>query len=117
MVMADGIISAKELEKMYCIGRDNYNLTPEEISQCVLSAGTSFIAPEDMEDCISILYELAEIAWADGGIDDTEKTLLSRYAIRLGYKEENADGIADYMLQQVKNGKSKEEVIKQIVNF
>lgn len=116
MVMADGVIEAKELETLYRIGRDCYHLTPEEINRNVVSAGTSFVAPDRMEDRITILYEMAEIAWADGVIDNTEKSLLSRYAIRLGFKEENADGIAEFMLQQVKDGISKEIVVQQIVN-
>lgn len=116
MVMADGVVEAKELETLYRIGRENYHLTPEEINQYVLSAGTSFVAPNRLEERVSILYELAEIAWADGQIDDTEKSLLTRYAIRLGFKKENADNIADFMLEQVNNGISQDDVIKQIVN-
>lgn len=116
MVMADGIVEAKELETLYRIGRENYNLTAEEINKNVVSAGTSFVAPDKMEDRVSILYEMAEIAWADGKIDETEKSLLARYAIRLGFKEENAIGISDYMLQKVKDGISQKEVITEILN-
>ena len=116
MVMADGIVEAKELETLYRIGRENYQLTPEEINKTFVSAGTSFVAPSKKEDRISILYEMAEIAWADGEIDETEKSLLARYAVRFGFKEENAMGIAEFMLQQVKDGVKQEDVIKQIIN-
>lgn len=116
MVIADGIVEAKELETLYRIGRESYKLSPEEINSYVVSAGSSFIAPDKMEDRISILYEMAEIAWADGVIDKTEKDLLSRYAIRLGFKDENAEDIAEFMLQQVKDGISKNEVIESIIN-
>lgn len=116
MVMADGVVEAKELETLYRIGRENYHLTPEEINKNVVSAGTSFVAPDKMEDRISILYEMAEIAWADGEIDETEKSLLARYALRFGFKEENADGIAEFMLLQVKDGVPQTEVINLILN-
>lgn len=116
MVMADGVVEAKELETLYRIGRENYHLTPEEINKNVVTAGTSFVAPDKIEDQISVLYEMAEIAWADGKIDKTEKSLLARYAIRLGFKEENAEGIADFMLQQVREGVSQKEVINQVLN-
>ena len=59
---------------------------------------------------------MSEIAWADGKIDKTEKSLLASYAVRFGFKEENANDIADYLLQQVKNGMSKEDVINTIIN-
>lgn len=116
MVIADGIVEAKELETLYRIGRDNYHLTEEEINKYVFSAGTSFVAPNKIEERISILYEMAEIAWADGKIEETEKALIIRYAIRLGFKEENAEGICEYMLQQVKDGISQKKVISQILN-
>jgi len=116
MVIADGVVEAKELETLYRIGRENYHLTSEEINKNVVTAGTSFVAPEKMEDRISILYEMAEIAWADGIIDDTEKSLLAKYALRLGFQEENADDIAEYMLHQVKEGVTLAEVINQILN-
>lgn len=116
MVMADGIIEAKELETLYRIGLEYYHLPPEDINKNVVSAGTSFIAPERIEDRISILYQMAEIAWADGEIDETEKSLLARYAVRLGFKEENADSISEYMIQQVHEGMSLDAVINQIKN-
>lgn len=116
MVMADGVVEAKELETLYRIGRENYKLTPEEINNTVVSAGTSFVSPSQIEDRLSILYQMAEIAWADGEIDKTEKSLLRKYAVRLGFREENADRIADFMLSQVLNGVSLDETVKTIVN-
>lgn len=115
MVMADGIVSAKELETLYRIGRENYGLSTEEINKAIVSSGTSFLVPEEAEEKVRILYEMAEIAWADGDIDPTERNLLRRYATRLGFMEENAEAIADFMLQQVKEGKSFEEVKQAIV--
>lgn len=116
MIVADGVVKAKELETLYRIGLETYKLTPEEINKYVVSAGSSIVVPDKMEDRVSILYEMAEIAWADGVIDKTEKDLLSRYAIRLGFKDENAGDIAEFLLQQVKEGISKEEVINSIIN-
>ena len=116
MVMADGVVEAKELETLYRIGQENYYLTPEEINQTVVSAGSSFVAPDNMAERIGILYEMAEIAWADGRIDDTERSLVARYAVRLGFKEENAENIMKFMFQQVKDKVGKEETIKEIMN-
>ena len=59
---------------------------------------------------------MAEIAWADGRIDDTERSLVARYAVRLGFKEENAENIMKFMFQQVKDKVGKEETIKEIMN-
>lgn len=117
IVMADGIVSAKELEALYRIGRERYHISSEEINKAIISSGTSFIVPEDIEERIRILYEMAELAWADGEIDQTEKVLLRRYTIRFDFMEENADAIVEFLLQQIKANKSFDEVIKTIINL
>lgn len=116
MVMADGIVDAKELGVLYSIGRENYHISAEDINKAVTSAGTSFVAPEKITDRIGILYEMAEIAWADGKIDEMEKSLLSRYAVRLGFKKENATDIADFILEEVKKGTRLEQIIDAVDN-
>lgn len=116
MVMADGIVEAKELEVLYRIGRENYNISPEEINKMIVSAGPSFSLSTKMEDKISILYEMSEIAWADGEIDESEITLLERYAIKFGFKKDNSRKIAEFMIQNVKDGIKLPEVIKMIKN-
>lgn len=116
MVISDGIVESKELEVLYRIGQENYQLSPEDITRYISSVGTSYTAKDDVETQITILYEMAEIAWADGVIDEAEKSLLARYAIRFGFEKENAEAIADFMFEQIKNGTSKESVINQILN-
>lgn len=115
MVISDGIVESKELETLYRIGQENYHLSPEDITKYISSVGTSYSVNDNIETQIGILYEMAEIAWADGVIDDSEKRLLSRYAVRFGFAKENADAIADFMLEQVKNGVSKTDVINLII--
>lgn len=116
MVLADGVVEAKELEKLYQMGIESYHLTPDEINKYIISAGTSFVKPDNKRDCIGILYEMATIAWADNIIDDTEKALLARYALYFGFNEENVDAIAEFIIQQVHEGVSKENLISKILN-
>lgn len=114
MVLADGIIEANELEVLYRIGRENYGLAPTEILEAVRDGGTSFRNPEDLKGKIRILYDMAQIAWADGTIDESERQLLKKYVTRLGFMEQNVDGITDFILQNVGDGKSFEEIICNI---
>ncbi len=116
MILADGIVSAQELETLYRIGQEKYQLSLEEINQYVLSAGTSFVVPESVEDRIRVLYQIAEIAWADEVIDPTERKLLKRYVLRLGFLEDNADDITELLLSSVQEGISVEEILSTINN-
>ena len=115
MVMADGVVEARELEVLYRIGRENYHITAEEINNMIVTAGSSFTAPTRMEDRISILYEMAEIAWADGVIEESEVVLLARYAVRFGFKEENSRKIAEFMIKQVQEGVKLSDVVKMVL--
>ncbi|MDE6498653.1 MAG: TerB family tellurite resistance protein [Muribaculaceae bacterium] len=114
MVLADGVIDANELQALYRIGTDGYGLSQKEIMDAISSSGTSFSIPDSLEGKITLLYDMAQIAWADGEIDSTERSLLEKYAVRCGFQEENAQAIADYMLQSVQDSHSVEEVINQI---
>lgn len=116
MVLADGVVDVKELEVLYRIGRVNYQLTPDEINKMIVGAGTSVPVFESFDDKIELLYQMAEIAWADGKIEDTERNLMKKYAIRFGFIEENVPGIIDFLLEKAKNGVPPQDVINEIKN-
>lgn len=111
MVVADGVIDVQELETLYRIGNEQYGLTKEQINQAIVSNGSSFIVPESIEAKIQFLFNLATIAWADGVLEDTEKELMHKYVLRLGFKKENIDLISNFIFDSVKTGKSIEETI------
>lgn len=114
MVLADGIIDARELETLYRIGTEQYGLTQEEITATVRDAGTSFIMPTELSDKIRFLYNMAQIACADGEIDNTEIDLMKRYIRKMNFAEENINAIADYMFDSVKEGKSINSILMHI---
>ena len=116
MVLADGIIDAKELETLYRIGTEQYGLTQDEITATVRDAGSSFIIPTTLEGKVRFLYNLAEIAYADGVIDHTEVELMKLYIAKMGFEDQNIDGIADFLFHAAKDGKKTEDVIKCIID-
>ncbi|MBD5365875.1 MAG: TerB family tellurite resistance protein [Muribaculaceae bacterium] len=104
MILADGVIDASELEMLYKIGTENYNLTVAEITQTVRDAGSSFVVPKKLSDKITLLYELTQIAWADGTIDPAEIELLKKYTLKMGFDDNNVDDIVTLLIDSVKNG-------------
>lgn len=111
MILADGVIDAKELEMLYKIGTDNYGLTQDEITCTVRDTGTSFVVPQSISDKITLLYELTQIAWADGTIDPSEIQLLRKYTQKMGFDEDNVNAIVDLLIQNVKEGVSADDFI------
>ena len=114
MVMADGIVHPKEMETLYRIGIEHYGLSEEEINEGVKSAGVSSVIPELPEERISVLYEMAVIAWADGELEDSERNMLRRYAPMYGVNEESIDELVDFLLDQAKKNVDEKDVIKQL---
>lgn len=114
MVMADGIVHPKEMETLYRIGTKTYGLTLEEITESVKSSGISSAIPELPEERISMLYEMALIAWADGEVENSERNLLRRYASRYGIAEQQIDHLVDYLLGKAKDNASVEDVLNEL---
>lgn len=114
MILADGVVDSRELETVYRIGRENYGLSAEEIMSTVRDSGTSFILPETIGEKVELLYQMGEIAWADGEIEESEKSLMRRYASRMGFEDENLDGIISYILDKVNGNVPVSEVIKEV---
>ncbi len=114
MVLADGVIDARELETLYKIGVEQYGLTQEAITSIVRNAGTSFVMPATLPDKIRFLYNMAQIAYADGEIDSTEEDLLKKYIAKMGFEDENINGIAEFMFNSVKENISVNDIINQI---
>lgn len=115
MVMADGIIDAREMEVLYRIGREEYGLSPREIDLAIRESGIPFQCPEDVEDKIRLLYQMAEIAYSDNNVDESERSLICKYARYMGFLKENVEGIADYLLEQAKNNTPASDVINNIM--
>lgn len=57
MILADGIIDAREMETLYRIGREEYGISQKEIDLAIKESGTPFHCPEDLPGKISFLYQ------------------------------------------------------------
>ena len=117
MLLADAEVHPKELELLYQIGREKGGFTEEEIQLALFSPNT-LISLDSLsdDDRIEYLYNLSRIAWADGRIDDKEKNILQDASKRLGFADENAEAISDFLLEEAKENKSFEEVLQTIKN-
>ncbi|MCM1318551.1 MAG: TerB family tellurite resistance protein [Bacteroides sp.] len=115
MVLADGIVEAAELETLHRIGKECYGLTPEEIASFCVGA-TPLILPEQIEEKIDFLYQLAQIAVCDGRVDDSERKLLERYALKMSFVSENIPQIIEFLLEKAENDIPSKQVISEILN-
>ncbi len=115
MVLADGVIDQRELETLYRIGIENYGFTPEQIAACIHDSGTSFILPTRLEEKISLLYQMAIISVCDDDVDDAEISVFNRYALKMGFKEENLAGMREFLYGQARDKVPQEIVVDTIL--
>ena len=114
MILADGVIDSRELETVYRIGRETYGLTEDEILTAIRDSGTSYELPVILNEKIELLYQLGEIAWADGRIEESEKDIMRKYALQMDFDSANIDAIVDYILDKVEHKVPLSEVIKEV---
>lgn len=113
MMLADSSIDPLELKTFYELG-EKRGLLKEEINEYVLSVNTTRNVPTNLNDKVSLLYDLAQIVWADGKIDEAEISLMKKFCQRMNFKDENIDKIVGFVLEEVKNGVSEEELLRKI---
>jgi uncharacterized tellurite resistance protein B-like protein len=70
--------------------------------------------PENLNEKITYLYQLSEMIWADGKVDDNERSTLNKYVKLFKFKEENADELTEYLLSAVENKISLANVLKEL---
>lgn len=117
MMLTDAEVHPNELELLYEIGTEKGGISENEIQQAIFSPNT-LVSLENLndEERTEYLYNLSRIAWADGKIDTKEKETLMEASKRLGFANENAEVISEFLLQQAKEKKTFEEVLQTIKN-
>jgi len=117
MLLADAEVHPNELEMLYQIGKEKGGISEQEIQEAVFSPNT-FVSLESLSDNdrIEYLYNLSRIAWADGKIDNKEKDVMQEASRRLGFAEENVAEISEFLLDQAKDKKTFEDILKTIKN-
>ena len=113
MALSDTDFDPREAELLYKIGLE-HGLNKSVIDEIVVTSGLRPVIPQTLEEKVSYLYDLARMAWADGVIEDEERIVLKKYVLRFGFEVNNADGIVDYLLDSVENGKTLEQLYNEI---
>lgn len=115
MIISDSEVHPKELELLYQLGKDK-GISEQEIQAAVFSPNNLF-STESLSDDekITYLYNMAQIAWADGRLDDKEKETLHNTCKRFGFAEEYVAEISDFLLTLAEKKKTINEVL-QIIN-
>ncbi|OPC21839.1 hypothetical protein BAX95_17210 [Elizabethkingia meningoseptica] len=116
MAICDDNFSSLELKMLYRFAEER-GITSKNLDEILMNpVDTKNALPHTLEDKVDYLYDLVLMIWADHQVDDNERSALEKYIKLFGFVEENVPAIADYLLEAVKNGKTKSDILYELQN-
>ncbi|MYY26936.1 hypothetical protein [Elizabethkingia anophelis] len=116
MALSDDDFSLAELKMLYKIAEER-GVPAKSLDEILLSpVNTRNILPQTIEEKIAYLYDLVLMILSDGRIDINERIALEKYIRLFGFTEENISAIAEYLLEAIRNGKTKNDILHEIQN-
>lgn len=113
MAMTDGDFSPTEWKMLYEFARER-DIPKNELDQILLSTTGTIDIPEGVETRIEYLYDLTRMIWADGEVTTDERETLIKYVRKFQFDDENVVQLADCLIQKVKEGISKAELLLEL---
>ncbi len=87
LAKADGHLHEDEQELLYRLG-EQYGLKEKQINQIIISQKEhELFVPDSDEDKLKQLYDIAQMVYADGVVDDNEVAFCENVVDRFGYKK------------------------------
>lgn len=113
MAMTDGDFSPLEWKMLYEFAEER-NISKEELDKILLSTTGNLEVPESIEQKLEYLFDFARMIWADHFVSDDERVTLKKFCRKFGFLEENIEELSEYLIESVKEGKTKSDIIKEL---
>lgn len=114
MALADGNFDVLELQMLYQFANER-GIPNSELDKLFLSPSNHDAQiPRDLNTRIEFLYDLTCMIWADKIVTDDEYNTLIKYCKKFEFLEENVEELANYLIQCVKDGVKKQDIINQL---
>lgn len=97
--------------KLYRLGKEKFGLSEEAINSLILEDAAQMPTYDSQAQCIGLLYEMAQIAWSDFDLDQSELDLLYSYARHFGIVEEAIQPTIDFLIDCAKKDMTEDSVI------
>ncbi|MBM7418275.1 MULTISPECIES: hypothetical protein [Chryseobacterium] len=116
MAICDDDFSALELKMLYKCAEER-GISSKNLDEILLNPiNLKSLMPQTIEEKVDYLYDLTVMIWADGIVSPNEYSAMQKYVLMFGFLEENVIAIVDYMIEAVKIGKNKSEILYELKN-
>ena len=115
LARVDGKVDERELKLLSRIAK-KLSLTPEQVTEVLENPEDYPMIPpvSRLERCERFI-QFVEMTNVDGHIDPNEESLIGKYGIALGFKEDEINIIEPVVIQEVKGNKESEEIMAMIL--
>ncbi len=113
MAMTDGDFSPSEWKMLYEFAEER-GVPRYELDSILLQTTGKIEIPSTVGQRVEYLYDLARMIWADGKVTDDELSTLKKYCRKFEFEEDNIAELADYLIESVRTGKTKEEILSEL---
>lgn len=113
MAMTDGDFSPSEWKMLYEFAEER-GVPRDELDRILLETTGKIEIPKTIVERVEYLYDLSRMIWADGKVTEDELTTLKKYCRKFEFEEENISELADYLIESVRVGKKKEEILSEL---
>ena len=116
MAICDDDFSALELKMLYKCAEER-GILSKNLDEILLNPiNLKSLVPQSIEEKIDYLYDLTIMIWADGIVSPNEYSAMQKYVLMFGFLEENVTAIVDYLIEAVRIGKNKSEILYELKN-
>lgn len=116
MAICDDNFSSLELKALYKSAEER-GISQKNLDEILLNPiNSKIVIPESIEEKVDYLHDFTVMIWADGEVSPNERTSLEKYVLMFGFIEENVPQIVDYLIDSVKEGKSKTDIFNDLKN-
>lgn len=116
MAICDDDFSPHELKMLYKTAEER-GISSKKLDEILLNPiNSKSLIPETIEEKVEYLFDLTVMIWADGVVTENELSALNKYVALFGFMEENVKDIADYFIEAVKQGKTKQDILNDLKN-
>lgn len=116
MAICDDDFSALELKMLYKCAEER-GISSKNLDEILLNPiNLKSLIPKTIEEKVDYLYDLTVMIWADGIVSPNEYSAMEKYVLMFGFLEENVTAIVDYLIEAVKIGKNKSEILYELKN-
>lgn len=116
MAICDDDFSALELKMLYQCAEER-GISSKNLDEILLNPiNIKSLVPKTIEEKVDYLYDLTVMIWADGVVSPNEYSTMEKYVLMFGFVEENVTAIVDYLIETIKIGKDKNEILQELKN-